>query len=123
MVVRPRTPGRSAVRRTIRSLPLLFLVVLILVVGLAAPASGGGGGPRRVRIVDNRFRPNRITIDRGTAVRWVNRGNRDHTTTGRAWNSGALDPGDSFRRQFNRRGTFAYRCTIHATMRGTIVVQ
>jgi plastocyanin len=111
------------VRRTIRSVPLLFLVVLVLVVGLAAPASGGGSGPRRVRIVDNRFRPRTVTIDRGTAIRWVNRGTRDHTATGRTWSSGVLDPGDSFRRRFNRRGTFAYRCTIHATMRGTVVVQ
>lgn len=108
-------------RRTIRALPVLFLVVLLLVVGLAAPASGGGA--RRVRIVDNRFRPRTVTIERGTRVRWVNTGNRDHTTTGRGWNSGSLDPGDTFRRRFNRRGTFAYRCTIHATMRGTIVVE
>ena len=109
-------------RRTIRSLPVLFLVVLIATVGLALPASGGGN-VTRVRIIDNGFRPNRVTIDRGTAVRWVNTGNRDHTTTGSGWNSGVLDPGDTFRRRFNQRGTFAYRCTIHATMRGTIVVE
>ncbi|MCI0636169.1 MAG: cupredoxin domain-containing protein [Actinobacteria bacterium] len=108
-------------RRTIRSLPLLFLVVFVLVVGLAAPAIGGGA--TRVRIIDNGFRPRTVTIDRGTAVRWVNTGNRDHTTTGPGWDSGALDPGDTFRRRFNRRGTFAYRCTIHATMRGTIIVE
>ena len=108
-------------RRTIRSHLLLFLVVLVASVALAAPAIGGGS-VTRVRIIDNGFRPNRITIDRGTAVRWVNTGNRDHTTTGPGWNS-RLDPGDVFRRRFNQRGTFAYRCTIHATMRGTIVVE
>lgn len=109
--------------RIIRSLVLVALVVLLSIGGLAVPASGGQGGPTRVRILDNRFRPVRVTIARGTVVRWVNQGNRDHTSTGPGWNSGSLDPGDAFRRRFNQTGTFAYRCTIHASMRGTIVVE
>jgi plastocyanin len=110
--------------RTARTWFLVALIATLVTAGLALPASGGGQQQvTRVRMVDERFRPRNITIDRGTFVRWVNRDNLDHTSTGPGWNSGRLDPGDTFRRRFNQTGTFSYRCTIHLTMRGTIVVE
>jgi plastocyanin len=33
-----------------------------------------------------------------------------------------MPPGDTFSRRFRSEGTFRYHCTIHASMRGTIVV-
>jgi plastocyanin len=103
------------------------LVVALIVLAPEAVAGGRGdharGGARaRVRIVDNAFRPGRITIERGTVVRWVNVGSNNHTSTSNAWNSGIISPGDSFRRRFRSRGRFRYHCTIHANMRGTIRV-
>ena len=100
---------------------VLSLALALLVVLLAIPASAGSA--TRVRIIDNRFRPSNVTIERGTVVRWVNAGNNNHTSTGPGWNSGTLNPGESFRRRFRQRGTFSYRCTIHAGMRGTIIVE
>ena len=52
----------------------------------------------RVRIVDNAFRPRNFSIRRGTVVRWVNRGDRNHTTTSNMsiWDSNILSPGDTF---------------------------
>jgi plastocyanin len=103
------------------------LVVALIVLAPEAVAGGRGdhargGGRARVRIVDNAFRPGRITIQRGTVVRWVNTGDNNHTSTGNGWNSGIISPGDSFRRRFRSRGRFRYRCTIHANMTGTIRV-
>jgi plastocyanin len=107
-----------------------MVVALALVV--LAPEAGAherGGGPRvatqvaRVRIVDFAFRPRNLTIVRGTVVRWVNRGARTHTTTSNTslWNH-RLVPGETFRRRFRRRGSFAYHCSIHPQMTGTITV-
>jgi plastocyanin len=78
----------------------------------------------RVRIVDNAFRPRNLSIARGTVVRWVNRGDRSHTTTSdrSIWDSGTLSPGDTFRRRFRRAGTFRYHCEIHTGMTATITV-
>jgi plastocyanin len=102
---------------------VLALVVLAPEAGAVAPGDHARGGSRaRVRIVDNRFRPASITVARGTRVKWVNRGDNNHTSTGNGWNSGIISPGDSFTRRFNRRGTFSYHCQIHATMMGTVTV-
>lgn len=114
-------------RSAIRSLALLVALVV-----LASPVDAlerrneprGATTIVKVRIVDNRFRPRSRTIERGTVVRWRNRGDRTHTTTSDTglWNSGRLSPDETFRRRFGRRGTFTYHCNIHPQMTGTITV-
>lgn len=78
----------------------------------------------RVKIVDFAFRPRAITVPKGTRVTWVNRGNVSHTSTSLSglWDSGVIAPGNSFSRVFRRAGTFRYKCTIHPSMLGKIVV-
>jgi plastocyanin len=111
-----------------RSLIACVALVVALIVFAPEAVAGGrgdharGGGRARVRIVDNAFQPPRITIQRGTVVRWVNTGSNNHTSTGNGWNSGIISPQDSFRRRFRSRGRFRYHCTIHANMMGTIRV-
>lgn len=112
--------------------PAIRCLVIALALLAIAPPVGAHGRPNapsgtqvaRVRIVDFAFRPRSVTIDRGTVVRWVNRGNQNHTTTSNtgAWNSGSLAPGDTFRRRFRRTGIFRYHCTIHPDMTATITV-
>jgi len=108
---------------------LIACVALVVALVVVAPAAGARGNhttgmaPRaRVRIVDNSFRRASITVDRGTIVKWVNRGDNSHTSTGGSWDSGVISPGESFKRKFRRRGTFSYHCTIHSNMMGTIRV-
>jgi plastocyanin len=82
-----------------------------------------GTETRWVRMVDDAYRPRNVTISRGTRVRWVNAGNSDHSATATgSWDSGLLDPGETFRRVFRRTGSFPYFCTAHPSMRGTITV-
>lgn len=66
----------------------------------------------------------RYRCRRGT-VTWTNSGSNPHTSTGQnnLWNSGTLNPGQTFSRQFPQAGAFPYVCTIHAGMSGTVVVQ
>jgi plastocyanin len=113
-------------RAAIRCLAVaLFLVVIAPPVGALERGDRPRGATQvaSVRIIDNAFRPRSLTIVRGTVVRWVNRGSRTHTTTSNTslWDH-TLSPGDSFRHRFRRAGTFAYHCTIHSEMRGTITV-
>jgi plastocyanin len=117
----------ATVKRVIARLLVLMLVLASSAIAVPAGAQtdeARGGGRVRVRIVDNRFRPRTITIERGTRVRWVNRGARNHTTTSNtgAWDSGTLVPDETFGRRFGRRGTFNYHCEIHPSMTGTITV-
>ncbi|HKN80274.1 MAG TPA: plastocyanin/azurin family copper-binding protein [Actinomycetota bacterium] len=107
-------------------------IVVALALVVLAPAVGAherGGRPSgaiqvvRVRIIDFAFRPRGVTIAPGTVVRWMNRGGRTHTTTSNTslWNH-TLAPGETFRRRFRRTGTFAYHCSIHPEMTGTVTV-
>lgn len=116
-------------RRRRRKLALALLpVTLAVALTTAAPGLAlepqGANPVKRIRIVDNRFRNGTVTIERGTVVKWVNRGSNPHTTTSTdgVWDSGTLMTGDRFRRRFRRVGTFDYMCAIHPSMTGTITV-
>ncbi len=78
------------------------------------------------------FIPNTITVPVGTTVMWMNDETSPipHTVTSGTPNapsgmfdSGPLNPGQSFQFTFTTPGTFAYFCRIHgAAMTGTVVV-
>ncbi|HUK36630.1 MAG TPA: cupredoxin domain-containing protein, partial [Vicinamibacterales bacterium] len=60
-----------------------------------------------------------------TTVVWQNNDTVAHTSTSNTngWNSGTLQPGQSFGFTFTSPGTFPYHCTIHQNMVGTVTVQ
>ena len=80
------------------------------------------------------FNPATITIHAGQTVVWQNDDTASHTTTSGScpggvrapmpgWDSGTLNPGQSYSHTFATTGTFSYYCQIHgAMMQGTIVV-
>jgi plastocyanin/LysM repeat protein len=80
------------------------------------------------------FNPGTVTIHVGQTVTWRNDDTAPHTTTSGScpggvctplmgWDSGTLNPGQSFSHQFTTAGTFPYYCRIHgAMMQGTIIV-
>ena len=55
---------------------------------------------------------------------WVNVGEAPHTVTDAtgSFDSGFLMTGDAYERTFPSAGTFAYFCTIHPEMTGTVTV-
>jgi plastocyanin len=77
-----------------------------------------------VDIVDFAFVPDLIIVPLGTTVRWTNVGDVDHTVTSDTalFDSGTLQPGDSFQRTFDALGSYGYFCTIHPSMTGTVIV-
>src|SRR6267143_5887563 len=88
-----------------------------------------------VTISDYQFSPDTITIAKNTPVRWTNDGTVSHTATadGGSFDSGNLggkgtDPygppmqGGKYDFTFATAGTFTYHCTIHAGMRGAVIV-
>jgi LPXTG-motif cell wall-anchored protein len=87
---------------------------------LARTASDPG-----VSIVDYSFSPGSITIQQGDTITWVNNGKQPHTATASngSFDTGTLKPGASASHTFSTAGTFAYICSIHPFMHGTVVVQ
>lgn len=105
--------------RTSASLALFVLAVLLgfSTVGAQQPA-----------VVDMRefsFEPRDTRITAGTAVRWVNHDDVPHNVAmegGRPGSSGFIAPGKDYTFSFREAGRFTYRCAIHPTMLGIIIV-
>lgn len=81
--------------------------------------------PTIVEIQDNQFSTQTVTVPRGTAVKFVNKGANKHTATADdlSWGTGTLTTGQSFTRYFKSAGTFPFFCSYHPSMTATIVVQ
>lgn len=65
-----------------------------------------------------------LTVAVGTKVKWTNNDSVPHTATSDtgAFDSGNLTKGQSFEFTFDKEGTYAYYCSVHPSMRGTITV-
>ena len=86
------------------------------------PASG------TINIRDMMFTPSQITVAKGGTVTWTNNDSTTHTVIDDLANvggphSGDIAPGQSYSFTFNKTGSFQYHCSIHPSMRGTIVVK
>ena len=70
------------------------------------------------------FTPATLHVKRGDRVVWVNKDLVPHTATAkaRAFDSGRVAAGAAWTWVAARQGTFAYDCTYHPTMTGTLVV-
>jgi plastocyanin len=93
--------------------------------GAAVPARPRPSPTVRASMKQLVFTPRRIEIAAGTTVSWRNDDPLPHTVTaddGR-WTSGIIDPGATWRRRFDRPGTYAFHCDPHPFMKGVIVVK
>ena len=94
----------------------------------SAPAAGAQDQQSlSVNIQNFAFDPPNITVAPGTTVTWVNNDSAPHTVTATdpagAFDSGTLQPGQSFSFTFIQPGTtYAYYCAIHPSMTGTVTV-
>jgi plastocyanin len=69
------------------------------------------------------FAPAEVTVAVGTTVQWVNRDFADHTTTANGEWDAYLAQGDTFDYVADTPGEFAYVCTLHLGMAGTLIVE
>ncbi len=95
----------------------------VLHVNHAHAAIHAAGDPADT-ISDFKFTPATLTITVGDTVTWTNNGPSPHTATANdgSFDTGTLQKGQSGSHTFSKSGTFAYICTIHPFMKGTIVV-
>jgi len=77
-----------------------------------------------VEMINTAFNPATIKVRKGTTVTWTNNDSLVHTVTGTdsGPRSDLLNPGDKYTFTFDQVGTFAYNCTPHPFMKGTVQV-
>ena len=114
-----------------RLLLLVVLSVIALLVFVSAAGAQDSGveavpvqDARSVGIGDNFFDPPDAAVEPGSTITWTNNGARPHTVTADdgSFDSGRLNPGDSYTVAFDGQGTVTYHCAIHPEMRGSVTV-
>jgi plastocyanin len=87
-------------------------------------APQGTDAKAKVKIVNFAFNPSTVNISAGDVVVWTNTAGISHTSTSdkAKWDSGIIPAGGTFKKRFKKAGTFTYHCSIHPTMKGSVVV-
>lgn len=100
---------------------------IALLTAVPAHAAGGAvamteGNPKDAKTWG--FAPRDITVKKGTSVAWTNQGQQPHTAAANdgSFDSGTMKNGAKFEHVFNAPGDFAYACTFHPQMTGTVHV-
>ena len=79
---------------------------------------------------DRCYTPSQIIIESGKQVTWVNEDSAFHSVTSgfydtptELFDSGHLDPFESYTFTFDTVGTYDYFCTLHPWMMGQVIVE
>ena len=85
----------------------------------------GAGRRHTVTIQGLKFKPEKIEIESGDTVVWVNKDDRDHTVVADdgAFESPLIRNGKSYEKKFNKPGKYNYGDDLHPRMRGLVVVR
>lgn len=101
------------------------LVIVAVTTGFLWTASANAATTRPVAVRDNVFSPAAVTAVQGDSIKWTNSG-APHTTTSTiaspvGWDK-TLNPGATFTKKIAAAGTYAYHCSFHFGMNGSVRV-
>jgi len=121
---------------------LLAAVLAVVLVSGCTQSYGGnpgsnpppGGNPppagSAVNIQGFAFSPQTLTVSAGTAVTWTNLDSVTHQIAADPgqpdiadFSSPNMAQGGTYSYTFQKAGTWAYHCSIHPSMKGTVIVQ
>jgi len=119
------TVGCSAYAQSSQAEPVLTQNIhMMTMVADSNPDTEKAVKTSNITISNFTFAPVKISVPVRTKVAWINKDDTPHrvmvieTKT----KSAALDSDASFSTTFDQPGTYHYFCTMHPTMKGTIVV-
>jgi plastocyanin len=110
----------------VRRVALLWIATLAGALAMATLPLAVFAATSAVTIQNSAFSPASITVKVGDTVTWTNRDGFNHTSTSDnagGWDTGVIAAGTAHSIVFNSAGTFAYHCSIHLFMQGTVIVQ
>lgn len=79
-----------------------------------------------VSIQNFAFSPSTLTIHVGDTVIWTNSDSVSHSVrsdSGSEINSALLGNGQTYSHTFAQAGTYTYHCSVHPSMKGTVIVE
>lgn len=92
--------------------------------GNAPAPSGDAVRSAKVEIEDFAYNRDPVKIEEGGKVIWTNRDSAPHTATAEdgSFDTGTIEEGKLKSETFKEPGTYAYVCSIHPDMHGTVEV-
>jgi plastocyanin len=108
-----------------RLLAMSFALAALATQAGTATRAHGATPPVQVEIQQFKFEPAHLQVVAGTTVTWINRDGEPHTVTSidqRFTSSAALDTDDRYSQTFGQPGNYAYVCSVHPFMRGSVTV-
>jgi plastocyanin len=122
--------GMATAKKIIAGAPGFLLLITVVLVSCSknnSPMSGNINpvAANAVSIAGMAFSPASITTTVGATVTWTNNDNMAHTVTAddNSFDSGNIAAGGTFSRTFSSAGSFAYHCSIHPGMKGTVGIK
>ena len=101
-------------------------IALLATAGLAAAAVPAFAATRTVNVDDNFFSPSKLSVKKGTTVKWRWTGDAPHNVRvvkGPVKFGSSIKSSGSYRKTMRRRGTYRLVCTIHSGMDMTLRVR
>ena len=91
----------------------------------AAQTGEGAANATPAEMRSMTFAPSRLEVAAGTTIRWTNNDQLVHTITADdgSWDSGPIEPGQTWSRTFAQAGEYAIHCTPHPFMKAIVVVR
>jgi plastocyanin len=106
--------------KTLAAGPTTTAVVAKSATGTTVTAAAASTG---VTIKDFKFAPASTSVHVGDTITWTNQDVAAHTATATgSFDTGSINQGKSGSHTFTKAGTFAYICSIHPSMKGTVIV-
>jgi amicyanin len=111
---------------------LAAAVLAVMLVSGCTQSSGNNPPPsgNAVNIQNFAFNPQTLTVSTGSTVTWTNMDSVQHqiaADSGQAaiadFSSPNMAQGSTYSYTFQTAGTWTYHCSIHPTMKGTVIVQ
>ena len=119
-----KTPyGSKAAMRTL--VAAAFVSCLFLLQAGNGAGALAASATHTIVIADMKFVPETLTVKAGDTVVWVNKDFFPHTATAqdRSFDSRDLATNKSWKYVAAKKGTFSYICTLHPTMKATLIVK
>jgi plastocyanin len=103
------------------------IAVAVAATALVVPTTAALAATRSVSVKDDFFSSKRLTVSKGTTVRWTWKGKAPHNVTavkGPVRFRSSTKTSGSFKHTFKKTGTYQLLCTVHAPdMEMTVVVR
>jgi len=102
-----------------------YAAVLLFLASAGIDLATAAGPTTHTVVIDGvKYEPETVTVKRGDTIVWINKDPFPHTVTAKGvFDSHEIAAGKSWKYTARKAGEYAYVCTLHPNMKGTLKVE